>query len=125
MTHCLIIDGNPASKKTSNRVVRAGRQRRIRVLPSKVHEAWLDSALWQLRKHWHHPPLSGALWVSALFYRGDHRRVDLSNLIEALADCLQRARVIEDDYAVVSWDGSRRLFDKVRPRCEVIIREAA
>jgi len=119
------IPGSPATKKTSNQIV--GKKRRF-VMPSKTHQQWFKGALVHaLQAKLHHVlggqkfPLTGPLHVKALFYRGDHRRVDLSNLVEALADLLQKVRIIDDDYSVESWDGSRRLYDDVRPRIDVEI----
>ena len=121
--HSFTITGNPIPKKTSNRVVRAGK--RIRILPSERHEAWLKSALWQLRAGWRSKsPLAGELWACAVFYRADRRRVDLSNLIESVGDVLERAGIIENDYNVTSWDGSRRLVDPSHPRVVITLREA-
>jgi Holliday junction resolvase RusA-like endonuclease len=54
-----------------------------------------------------------------------HRRVDLTNLLEALNDILVKYGVIEDDNSnvVVSVDGSRVLYDKENARTEVEITE--
>lgn len=52
-----------------------------------------------------------------------HRRVDLTNLLEAIDDVLVHTRVLEDDNSniIVSHDGSRVLYDKEKPRTEVYI----
>lgn len=64
--------------------------------------------------------------VKALFYMDARRRVDLVNLQGALLDVLVRAGLLADDNSsiVASMDGSRVLYDKDRPRTEVIITEA-
>lgn len=53
----------------------------------------------------------------------DSRRVDLTNLLEAIDDVLVHTRVLEDDNSniIVSHDGSRVLYDKENPRTEVYI----
>ena len=53
------------------------------------------------------------------------RRVDLTNLLEAIDDTLVHWGILEDDHSgiVVSHDGSRVLYDKDRPRVEVEIEE--
>lgn len=58
-----------------------------------------------------------------VFYRGDRRRCDLSNLQEALLDLLVDAEIIEDDnWQIVSrMDGSTVYYDKDNPRTEVEI----
>ena len=52
----------------------------------------------------------------------DKRRPDLLNLEQATADILEKARVIENDKNIVSFDGSRIAgIDKANPRVEIII----
>lgn len=62
--------------------------------------------------------------VKALFYMPTWRRVDLTNLLEALDDTLVRAGLLADDNCciIVSHDGSRVLYDKEHPRTEVTLR---
>lgn len=61
--------------------------------------------------------------VKALFYMPTRRRVDLTNLEEALDDTLVRAGLLADDNCriIVSHDGSRVLYDKDHPRTEITI----
>lgn len=54
-----------------------------------------------------------ARFIFSDFYRKDGVRrrnlPDLSNLVQLPEDCLQSARIIENDSQIVSLDGSRRL----------------
>lgn len=52
------------------------------------------------------------------------RRVDLTNLLEAIDDVLVKYGVLKDDNSeiITSHDGSRVLYDKDNPRTEVVIR---
>ena len=61
--------------------------------------------------------------VAAKFYMPTRRRVDLTNLNEALHDILVNYGILTDDNAkiIVSTDGSRVYWDKENPRTEVII----
>ena len=61
--------------------------------------------------------------VAAKFYMPTRRRVDLTNLNEALHDILVHYGVLSDDNTkiIVSTDGSRVYWDKDNPRTEVII----
>lgn len=61
--------------------------------------------------------------VAAKFYMPTRRRVDLTNLNEALHDILVNYGILTDDNAkiIVSTDGSRVYWDKENPRIEVII----
>ena len=62
--------------------------------------------------------------MKALFFMPTRRKVDLTNLLEALDDVLVEAGVLEDDHSgiLVSHDGSRVLYDKQHPRTEIVIR---
>lgn len=61
--------------------------------------------------------------VKCLFYMPTKRRVDLTNLLEAIDDILVKYEVLEDDHSgiIYSHDGSRVLYDKENPRTEVTI----
>lgn len=117
----LTLPGPPRTKKTSNRLVRAGG--RHRVLPSKAWELWRDRCWIEtgpLRRRWMVAPLGVAVNVSALFYR-DARRGDAVGYYQGLADVLEYCGIVADDKHIVSWDGSRLLVDRDMPRVEVEI----
>ena len=61
--------------------------------------------------------------MKALFYRSDARRVDLTNLEEALDDILVLYGILRDDNfkIVQSHDGSRVYIDRENPRTEITI----
>lgn len=141
MTFAACIVGNPATKKTSNRVVtikppepvavgtyvgQPKTQKRgfTKVLPSKAYVAWEQHATLQLRAAWNREergaPYEGPVTVCAQFYRRD-RRADLINLCQALADVLQSAGILKNDRQIVSWDGCSQHLDKQRPRVAVCV----
>ena len=60
--------------------------------------------------------------LQALYYMPDKRIPDLLNLLQATADILEKARVIDNDKNIISFDGSRIIgVDKTNPRTEIII----
>ena len=61
--------------------------------------------------------------VKALYYMNAKRKVDLTNLHEALHDIMVKCGTLKDDNAhiIVSTDGSRVLYDKDNPRTEVLL----
>ena len=61
--------------------------------------------------------------VKCLFYMPTKRRVDLTNLLEAIDDILVKYKVLEDDnYNIIdNHDGSRVYYDKEHPRTEIEI----
>ena len=68
-------------------------------------------------------PIIGEINLQILYYMPDKRRPDLLNLEQATADILEKARVIENDRNIVSFDGSRIAgIDKENPRVEIVIK---
>ncbi len=123
------LKGAPRTKKTSNRLVPAKGNRRAVILPSAAFTAWNRIAQMELARvrSQDHPidsafPIEFNVNVRAWFYR-DAERGDACNYYEALADALQEGWIVVNDSQIVSWDGSRLLFDKANPRVEVWITE--
>jgi len=118
----------PISKKNSQRILyrwardkNTGRQKRAPyIAPSKAFEDYQESALWFVPKG---KQIDAPVNVKCLFYMPDRRKVDLTNLLEAVDDIMVTAGLLADDnYTIVeSHDGSRVLYDKERPRTEIYI----
>ena len=108
---------NPVTKKNSPVLTTTGRPR---ILPSKAYRDYEAAALKFLPRR---PAIDYRVCVTGKFYMATRRRVDLANLLEALCDLLVKGRILEDDNAniVARHDGSEVLYDKERPRTEVII----
>lgn len=117
----LVIAIPPITKKNSQRLVPRGN--RVIPIPSEQYEAYQENAGQFI------PPsarieINAPSEITCLFYMKTRRRVDLTNLLEAIDDTLVHYGVIEDDNSkiVVSHDGSRVLYDKENPRTEIVIR---
>ena len=116
------LDVVPRTKKNSQQIIFAKGRRLI--IPSKLYQQFEKDCLSQiedsLRKN-----ISSPVNIKAVFYTKERRRVDLTNLLEALDDMLVKAEVIEDDCRdiIASHDGSRVYYDKENPRIEVEIEE--
>lgn len=116
------LDVVPRTKKNSQQIIFAKGRRLI--IPSKLYQQFEKDCLSQiedsLRKN-----ISSPVNIKAVFYTKEKRRVDLTNLLEALDDMLVKAEVIEDDCRdiIASHDGSRVYYDKENPRIEVEIEE--
>lgn len=118
----LVILGAPRTKKNSSRIVRNKATGAAMVLPSAAVKAWESSAAYQLMGQWRRCPITYPVQVSATFYR--ERAVgDLVNFMQALADALEVAKVVQNDRLIVSWDGTRLDKDAQNPRVELEIRE--
>ncbi len=110
----------PRTKKNSQQVfVRNGR---IINIPSKLYKQFEKECL-QVIPSKHRKKINYPINIKAIFYTESRRRIDLTNLLEALDDMLVKAEVIEDDCRdiVASHDGSRVYWDKENPRIEVEI----
>jgi hypothetical protein len=138
----LVILGKPATKKTSNRIMRNKKTNAPFVMPSKKSKDWEKNAIDQLNRLGRPAPLDGAagnrgmtplvitrpVSVNAQIYR-DRNTGDLHNFFQAIGDALQGGGsknkrvpcVLADDSQIKSWDGSRCRIDKANPRVELTI----
>lgn len=107
----------PVSKKNHQEIVNVGG--RPMLLQSKKYRDYEKKAVLFVPKLY----LTGPVTVKALFYMQTRRRVDLTNLLEALDDVLVCGGLLVDDncLAIPSHDGSRVFYDKDFPRTEVQI----
>lgn len=117
-----IIDLKPVTKKNSQRIVMCGKYPRI--LPSKAYEKY-EKDCKAFMPHMNEP-IDYPVNVKAIYYMPTRRRVDLTNLHEALHDIMVHYHVLADDNSniVVSTDGSRVLVDKWHPHTEIEITRA-
>jgi len=114
----LTIEGAPRTKKNSLRRLKRGK--RVYTVGSEAHATWAEKAMWQLRQQWREVPIAADVSVRALVYR-EKLTGDLVGYLQAIADVLEHARVLNNDKQIVSWDGSRPLKDAARPRVEIQI----
>lgn len=112
---------NPITKKNHQRIIRI--RGRPCVIPSKQYEQYERAAKDYIP--FTAAPIDYPVEIRCLFYMQTRRRVDLTNLLEAIDDALVKCGVLADDNSriIVSHDGSRVLYDKQNPRTEIIIRE--
>ncbi len=118
-----ILYGRPITKKNSQRVIRAGKHRKI--IPSAQYEAYEQDCLYQLKQK---PRVDGGPWnMKCVYYMPTRHRVDLVNLLEATCDILVAAGIIEDDNSkiIAGHDGSRVMYDKENPRVEITLTEVS
>ena len=110
----------PITKKNHQQIIRCGG--RLMVIPSKQYRQYeKDCKIFMPKCEMINKPIN----VKALFFMPTRRRVDLTNLFEALNDIMVKYQVIEDDNSkiIVSLDGSRVLYSKENPRTEITITE--
>lgn len=120
----LTIPLPPITKKNHQQIVKKkmpGGKIRPMVIPSKQYREY--EAMCGIYLIDHALQIDYPVNVKALYYMPTRRRVDLTNLHEALHDVLVKCEVLKDDNSkiIVSTDGSRVLYDKDNPRTEVTI----
>lgn len=123
----VVLRGNPATKKTSNRVFTNRVTGKVVVAPSEKYALWVRNVSEKLRLAWITQSGSNKAWegdveVQALFLRVD-RRADLVNLMQALADLLQYSGVLKNDSQIKSWDGTRHGLNKFEPCVAMVMRK--
>lgn len=118
----IVIPFAPITKKNSQRILINPGTRKPFIAQSEKYKQYERACTLILAKQGQ-PRIGYPVNVKALYYMPTRRRVDLTNLHEALHDILVRAEILEDDNCkiVVSTDGSRVLYDKMNPRTEVYI----
>jgi Holliday junction resolvase RusA-like endonuclease len=57
-----------------------------------------------------------------IFYKGN--QPDIQGAFESIADMMEGV-IYENDEQIESWDGSRRIHDKINPRTEIEVMEFA
>lgn len=120
----LTIPLEPVSKKNSQQIRRRGRAGTPFISQSDDYKNYERQAMTLIRIGMPGiQPIDYPVTVSAIFYRSSRRRIDLTNLLEAIDDVLVRAGILEDDCCtiIVSHDGSRVRYDRYNPRTEVTI----
>lgn len=129
----LTLKGRPITKKNSQIPIKT-KSGKFFIIQSKQYRAYEKECLWQikeqliilsLQQRLPKPvlfPIIGKIQLQALYYMPDRRRPDLLNLLQATADIVEKAKVIENDRDIVSFDGSRIMeVSKENPRVEVYI----
>ena len=113
------IVGNPTTKKNSSKIVRL--HGHYAIIPSKLYREYENECLKQIKRP--ELPFNEPLEIKCLFFRDTKRKVDLTNLLEAIDDILVKAGVIEDDNCkvLISHDGSRVFLGCKEPRTEIYI----
>ena len=116
-----MIPLNPKTKKNNQQILINGKTGKPFVAQNAQYKIYEQDAGWYLKKI--PQPISEPVNVKCIFYRDSRRRVDLTNLLDAIDDILVHYKILKDDNfeIIVSHDGSRVLVDSERPRTEIEI----
>lgn len=121
-----LILGEPKTKKNSARICTNPRTGKRFVAPSSDFVKYQNDCGYFLRANSPRKPIDYPVNIKVLFYRSTARRVDLTNLLEAIDDILVYYGILADDSfnIVAGHDYSRVLIDKDNPRTEIYITRA-
>lgn len=117
----IILKGRPITKKNHQTIARNRRTGRPYVLQSERYRQYEQDCLWQLKAC--QTKFAEPVRMKCLYWMPDRRSSpDLLGLLQATADILEEAGVIDNDRNVTSFDGSRIAgVDKQNPRVEIEI----
>lgn len=118
----ITILGNPVTKKNSQQILKNRKTGKSFIAPSKKYTEYENSAYPYIIRY-AGKMINCAVNVQCIFYMETRRKVDLTNLLEAVDDILVNYHVVEDDNSdiIFSHDGSRVFHDKDNPRVEITI----
>lgn len=121
MEYKFTIPLKPITKKNSQRIFKDATGR-LRIAPSAAYKKYEKQCAGYMPDI---ETIECKVNVKAVYYMQTNRRVDLTNLHEALHDILVHYKVLLDDNCkiIVSTDGSYVDVDKWHPRTEVTITE--
>lgn len=114
------IPVRPATKKNSGQIVMRGKYPVL--LPSKQYLAFEKECLPYLN---HVKQAAGIINypvnMECLFFTETKRKIDLTNLLNAIDDAMVKSGLILDDNRdiIAAHDGSRVFHDKFNPRIEI------
>lgn len=121
----LTLYGRPYTKKNSARILKNQKTGAPFVKPSANYEAYENNCLAQI-PHCMRLFINEPVNVRCVYWMPTRHKVDLVNLLEATADILVKAGLLQDDNAqiIASHDGSRVRYSKENPRVEIVITRA-
>lgn len=115
------INGRPITKKNSMQKTRRG------LVQSSAYRDYELSALWQLKRQRKPPePIIRPVELYVSYYMPNKRSwPDLIGLIQATADILEKARILDNDRLVVQISSQSGIWgiDKTNPRTFINVRE--
>lgn len=112
-----VVPGEPATKKTGQRIVKNKQSGRVKVIPSQRTLSWTVSARMAMQGAMRDlPPIPGRVAVDYTFYRAKNV-ADLGGMEAAMDDAMQDIVIVNDRQIVQRT--SRREVDKANPRAVV------
>jgi Holliday junction resolvase RusA-like endonuclease len=118
----LVIDGKPATKKTSQVIARRKGTGKPFVLPGRHTAEWTQGARHQIKRQYKGEPMTGPVVVNYQIHRAWDRG-DLGGFEAAIDDALQGI-VIENDSQIIGRATAKHI-DRENPRVEILVTAVA
>jgi Holliday junction resolvase RusA-like endonuclease len=117
----IVLTGRPITKKNHQTIARNRATGKPYVLQSERYRQYEQDCLWQLKAC--QERFAGPVRMKCLYWMPDRRSSpDLLGLLQATADILEKAQIIDNDRNVTSFDGSQIMgIDRENPRVEIEI----
>ncbi len=115
----ITLPGRPITKKNSQEMFRNAKTGKMFPVQSKQYREYEKTCLFALRRV--PDQFFGPVTMKALYWMPNRvGEPDLLGLLQATSDILERAKIIDNDKNIISFDGSRIVgIDAVRPRVEI------
>lgn len=116
----------PITKKNSGQIITNPRTGRPFLVPSPQYRQFeKDSLPYFYRVKQEVGVVNYPVNIQCIFYMDARRKVDLSNLLNAVDDAMVKSGLILDDNRdiIAGHDGSRVYHDNINPRIELEIKE--
>lgn len=116
-----LIPLDPKTKKNNQKIITNPKTKAPMIVQNDRYRQYERDAGWFLKPP--DKPIDYPVNIRCVFYRRTERRVDLTNLLEAIDDILVKYKIIADDNfkILIGHDGSRVYIDKENPRTEIVI----
>jgi Holliday junction resolvase RusA-like endonuclease len=115
MIHLTLLGQVPSLKNRKQLFIRGGKPAMV---SNKLHRDWEIDALWQLKGKAVVTDYPATL--TCIFYNGDKRKRDNSNMLDSVQDVLVKAGILEDDNCwLLDVGGLHSEYDKDNPRVEI------
>ena len=120
----ITLQGRPITKKNSQKIIVNRTTHRPMIIQSDQYRQYEEACMWIL-KGLVEKPLSGRFNLCCKYWMPDKRgEPDLIGLLQATADILEKAGIVENDRMFRMFDGSIVVgVDKQNPRVEICISE--
>ena len=117
MKKTIVIKGQIVGGKNQILVTRTGAR-----IPSKLFSAFEKDAVWQLKEQWKQNKIEDNFLNWRFIYTPrDHRRRDVTAVLDSVFHCLEKASIVADDSLIQNFTFKTLYSDKENPKMVITI----